>query len=56
MSKKIVICFEIFLIMIISLLVIILSIQQINKIKGEENDSNFDQLLLSQAFKIISTF
>jgi hypothetical protein len=41
---------------ITSLLAIILSIQQINKIKGEENDSNFDQLLLLQTFKMILTF
>ncbi|MDQ6722907.1 MAG: hypothetical protein M3Z01_01395 [Thermoproteota archaeon] len=39
------------------LLVIILSIQLINKIKGEENDSNLVQSSSSsQTFKIISTF
>ena len=41
---------------IISSSVITLSIHLINRIKGEQNDSNFVQSSSLQAFKIISTF
>jgi hypothetical protein len=40
----------------ISLQVISLSIQQINKIKGDGNDSNFAHLSSLQVPKMLSTF